>query len=99
LVVDPPTFLRDAAKAERWNILDERRRLILCRLLEWLGAKSLRLSRDSAGKWLLIADTGRQLERQQVTLNDIDPKATLAALDRLVLQLEAAEQTADLSAG
>jgi hypothetical protein len=99
LVVEPPRFLHDAAETEGWNILDQRRRLILCRLLEWLGVTSLRFGSDPEGNRMLTAEAGTSAERHQVTVSHTDPKATLAALDLLVRRLEAAERTALASAG
>jgi hypothetical protein len=55
-----------------------------------LGAKSLWLSPDAQGALMLTADVGCTAVDQRVWLSEVEPKATLDALFRLVVQLRAA---------
>jgi hypothetical protein len=92
VILDPPGFLREASQAEHWSVLDERRCMIQSRLLADLEARSLSLSRNAQGERFLTADAGRPVSDQAVRLSELDPKATLTALSRLVLQLDARER-------
>jgi hypothetical protein len=89
---DPPGFLMNAARAEGWSVLDERRCLILSHLLVELRARSLALRTDPHGERILTVDTGGLPQDQCAILSRVDPKPTLDALRRLVLQLEARER-------
>jgi hypothetical protein len=88
----PPAFLDEAAELEHWGRTDLARFHVLLARLSGLGGRSLRARRGLGGTRFLSVTVGESFAAHTVAV-DASEKATLEALHRLVLLLQASRST------